>query len=249
VTSHRRRAIRRLGTVVLALLAYSPLGLFNGQAQTLTPAPADGAPMVRVVLAADLASVPEQEQATRLQAVVPILVRRLQGLGVSEPRVEVVGSNRVLVEFGGPDRGDEITTLLTTPARLEFRQQLQRSDGTSDWIPAVARDSTGLERALTGAYFEGVAFGSVSTSNQPVITFALNDEGRQMLAELTGRLVGQPLGVFVDDRLLTAPIVREQITGGRGQITGRLTAEEGRQLAAQLQGGPLPVPLVVVDAP
>src|SRR5207249_11647398 len=81
--------------------------------------------------------------------------------------------------------------------------------------------------------------------NGPLIRFAFNADGARMSADVSTRLVGRPLGIFLDNEPLTTPVVREPITGGHGQITGRFTLPEARTLVIQLNAGALPVPVSI----
>jgi SecD/SecF fusion protein len=206
----------------------------------------------RLVLQADMTNVPESEREQRIKGVQQVLERRINAFGVAEPVVQVVGQDRVLVELAGIRDIEEAKNLIGQTARLDFREQVDppgtapTPDG-SNWVVAKARASDGEERELTGQYFKKAEVGFEPNSNRPMILFEFTDEGAQMFAELTRRLVGRPLGIFLDNQLLTAPVVREPITQGRGQITGRFTLPEARNLVIQLNAGALPVPVQIVE--
>jgi preprotein translocase subunit SecD len=80
-----------------------------------------------------------------------------------------------------------------------------------------------------------------------IIEFEFNSEGAKKFGDLTTELVGQPLGIFLDDKLVSAPNVNSPITGGSGLIEGGFTAEDAKKLAIQLKAGQLPVPLSMVE--
>jgi preprotein translocase subunit SecD len=166
---------------------------------------------------------------------------------VSEPIVQLLGQDRVLVELAGIRDIEQAKTLIGNTARLDFREQVQKPDGTVEWVVAQARDSSGELRELTGQYFKKAEVGFEPNTNRPMILFEFNDEGARMFGEITSRLVGKPLGIFLDNQLLTAPEVREPITQGKGQITGRFTLQEARNLVIQLNAGALPVPVTIIE--
>src|SRR5262249_17818472 len=137
--------------------------------------------------------------------------------------------------------------LIGKTARLDFREQVTGPDGTPDWVVAKARADDGTDKELTGQYFKSAEVGFERNSNRPEILFEFNDEGGRMFGELTQRLVGRPLGIFLDNQLLTAPNVREPITQGRGVIQGQFTLPEAKNLVIQLNAGALPVPVTVIE--
>jgi preprotein translocase subunit SecD len=201
----------------------------------------------RLVLQANLSGVPENERGSRMEGVKNVIERRINAFGVSEPIVQLLGQDRVLVELAGIRDIEQAKTLIGNTARLDFREQVQKPDGTFEWVVAQARDSSGELRELTGQYFKKAEVGFEPNTNRPMILFEFNDEGARMFGEITSRLVGKPLGIFLDNQLLTAPEVREPITQGKGQITGRFTLQEARNLVIQLNAGALPVPVTIIE--
>src|SRR5712692_4616151 len=219
----------------------------------------------RLVLQADMTGVPERERDERIKGVQQVIERRVNAFGVAEPIVQVVGQDRVLIELAGIRDIEAAKTLIGTTARLDFREQIpvtspatagaQLPDGspapgsatTLEWVVAKARGSDGQDHELTGQYFKRAEVGFEPNSTRPLILFEFDDEGGKMFAELTQRLVGKPLGIFLDNQLLTAPVVREPITQGRGQITGQFTLPEAKNLVIQLNAGALPVPVQIVE--
>jgi preprotein translocase subunit SecD len=200
-----------------------------------------------LVLQADLAGVPPNERADKMKGVERVIERRVNAFGVSEPIVQATGNDRILVELAGIRDIEQAKNLIGKTARLDFREQVTGPDGTPDWIIAKARGDDGTDKELTGQYFKSAEVGFEPNSSRPLILFEFNDEGGRMFAELTQRLVGKPLGIFLDNQLLTAPVVREPITQGRGQITGQFTLQEAKDLVIQLNAGALPVPVNIIE--
>lgn len=195
----------------------------------------------QLVLQADMSKVPEADRENAIKGVREVIERRVNAYGVAEPIVQIRGNDRVIVELPGVKDTEQAKQLIGRTARLDFREQ--GPDG--QWKVATADGPEGPNTELTGKYFRRAEVGFEPRSNVPIILFEFNDAGTKMFADISTRLVGQPLGIFLDDQLLTAPIVREPITGGRGQITGRFTLEEARTLVIQLNAGALPVPVSV----
>jgi len=200
-----------------------------------------------LVLQADMSNVPENERGDKLKGVVNIIERRINATGVNEPIVQAAGQDRVIVELAGIKDIEEAKNLIGKTARLDFRQDTNYPNQPPEWVVAKAKGDNGEEKELTGEYFKKAEVGFEPQTNRPMILFEFNDEGGRMFAEITKNLVGKPLGIFLDNQLLTAPIVREPITQGRGQITGQFTLQEARDLVIQLNAGALPVPVNVIE--
>jgi len=200
-----------------------------------------------LVLQADMSSVPGNERDDKLKGVTNIIERRINATGVNEPIVQAAGQDRVLVELAGIKDIEEAKNLIGKTARLDFRQDVNYPNSPPDWVVAKAKGDNGEDKELTGEYFKKAEVGFEQNSNRPMILFDFNDEGGHMFAELTRNLVGKPLGIFLDNQLLTAPIVREPITQGRGQITGQFTLPEAKNLVIQLNAGALPVPVTIIE--
>jgi SecD/SecF fusion protein len=107
----------------------------------------------------------------------------------------------------------------------------------------------GREVPLTGSLLFDASV-SFDQLNEPFISLDFNDDGGAVFEQVTGRLARSgnfPLAIFLDDELLTAPTVDEQIAGGEAQITGTFSLDEADRIVAQLNAGALPVPLLVVQ--
>jgi preprotein translocase subunit SecD len=194
-----------------------------------------------LVLQADMSKVPEGDRDNAIKGVQNVIERRINAYGVAEPVIQVRGNDRVIVELPGVKDTEEAKRLIGRTARLDFREI--GPDG--QWKISTANGPEGPETPLTGKYFRKAEVGREPRSNVPLILFEFNDDGARMFADISTRLVGKPLGIFLDDEPLTTPNVREPITGGHGQIVGRFTLEEARTLVIQLNAGALPVPVSV----
>lgn len=99
---------------------------------------------------------------------------------------------------------------------------------------------------MTGALLEDASVAS-SQLGELVVSFTLTEEGADVFGEHTTENVGELLGIVLDNRLISAPVISQPITGGQGQISGDFTFEEANNLAIQLRYGSLPIPLTVVE--
>ena len=202
-----------------------------------------------VVLQADLSAVPGGEQDARLEQVLQVTARRLAAAGLAEARVQPLDGARIGIALPSGHDAAGLTRLLTTVGRLEFREEVAQPGETARWVVARVPDVDGREQALTGEYFEAATAATDPGSSRPVVLFELNANGQRLLATLSERLLGQRLGIFVDDQLYVALTVRSPIVEGRGQISGSFSAEDARTLAIQLAAGPLPVPVHLAAPP
>ncbi len=199
-----------------------------------------------VVLQADLSHSPPGEQANALEGVRKVIERRVNGLGVTEPSITTQGNDRVSVQIPGVQDPEEAKRLIGKTAKLDFReQQVDPNTGAGTWVPAIGQGDDGSPKVLTGAYFKPNAQATINQqTSQPEVAFELTDEGAKLFEQITGRLVGKPLGIFLDDQLISAPTVRAQLRD-RGIITG-VDLQEGQSLAIQLNAGALPVPVTII---
>lgn len=115
--------------------------------------------------------------------------------------------------------------------------------GFVQWEPATATDSQGGEQVLSGAFLRPNA----QVADDPVnVVIEFTDEGSLLLEQITTELVALPIAIWIDEDLVGAPTVSEPITGGATAISG-LSEGEAHILAAQLNSGPLPVPVEIVS--
>ncbi len=168
-----------------------------------------------------------------MQAAVAVVRQRVDGLGVAEPLIQLKGDRQIIVELPGIDDPQEAVKLVGETAKLDFRRQ--DSKDPKKWVE-------------TGVYGKMLKDARANLQgSQWIIEFEFNAAGAKKFGELTTELVGQPLGIFLDDALISAPNVNTPITGGSGYIEGSFTAESAQTLAIQLKAGQLPVPLKMVE--
>jgi SecD/SecF fusion protein len=84
-------------------------------------------------------------------------------------------------------------------------------------------------------------------TNQPVVTFRFDNLGARQFGDITRANVGKPFAIVLDNKVLSAPVIREPIIGGSGQISGGFTVQQTSDLAALLRAGALPAPLTVIE--
>jgi SecD/SecF fusion protein len=188
---------------------------------------------------------------------IEIVRRRIDETGVNEPVIARQGTNRILVQLPGIDDPERIKRLLGQTAKMTFhlleedgRPQAVAPPGTK-LLPATDRPGDKLlvrtKVELDGARLRDAQAGNDSRTGQWVVNFAFDSAGAQRFAEITRTHVGQRFAIVLDDKVISAPVIREPITGGHGQISGNFTAQSANELAVLLRAGALPAPLTVVE--
>ncbi len=189
-----------------------------------------------------------------MEGLVNIIQRRIDAYGVVEPIVQRLGDDRILVQLPGVKDIEEAKALIGKTAQLDFREQkvddkgvVEKDDkGQPVWIPAMAKGAGGQMKHLTGKFMNPTSAVVLDpTTGLPEVLFEFNEEGAGMFEEITTRLIEKPLGIFLDDQVISAPTVKA-IIRSNGVITG-ITQEEGMVLAIQLNAGALPVPVSIVQ--
>lgn len=189
-----------------------------------------------------------------------IVRRRIDETGVNEPIVARQGSSRILVQLPGVTDPGRIKRLLGQTAKMTFHLV---GDGAVapgapapagyDWLPNSDR-AGGESRILVRKRVE--VDGATLTDAQPsadpqnggwVVSFSFDPIGARRFADITRANVGRPFAIVLDGRVISAPVIREPIVGGRGQISGNFNAQSATELAVLLRAGALPAPLTVVE--
>ncbi len=218
----------------------------------------------QVLLEVDLPAGQEIESGALSTAKV-IVEQRVNGLGVSEPNVQLQGDTRMIVELPGVSNPDQAINTIRSTGQLEFiepaGEQLsggmvinttKRPDAVSRALAADPSASAAtpfpdrvFETVMTGDILQN-AIASQDEFNQWQIQFNLTGDGSSQFYEYTRNHIGQPLVIVLDGRVLSAPVINAAISDS-GVITGQFSREEADGLAVQMRYGALPVPLKVVD--
>lgn len=171
-----------------------------------------------------------------MESLKEVIERRVNIFGVSEPVVQteiagIISGNReerLIVELPGVADIKQAVELIGKTPILEFR---------------LAKDETLVATGLTGQYLSRARVEFDQTTSVPQIALEFNDEGSELFAEITGEHKGELLAIVLDGTVISAPVIQEEITDGKAQITGQFSLEEARELARNLNYGALPVPI------
>jgi len=204
---------------------------------------------LHLVYQADMSNVEAGQETSVIEGVIAVIQNRINPLGVTEPNIERMGADQIVVELPGASVTDIQKERIGRTALLEFREQVTEND-EEKWVPATAKVN-GQEKALTSSYFKTNTYVTRDNLGRILLVFEWNEEGSKLSEAITTRLIDKPLGIFEGDEPLRgddgqpiAPIVRAVITTS-GQIEG-LSLKEATELSKQLNAGRLPVPLELV---
>ena len=206
------------------------------------------------------AAITERIRQTIEQSI-QIVERRVNQLGTVEPVIQRQGTDRILVQVPGLQDPTELKRILGKTAKMEFRMV----------DTAVAPDAAAQGRVppedeilmsaqppkipyvikkqvlVSGGELTDAQPGFDQRSGEPIVTFRFNSSGSRKFAQATSENVGQPFAIVLDNEVISAPVIREPITGGSGQISGNFTVQAANELAILLRAGALPAPLTVIE--
>jgi preprotein translocase subunit SecD len=217
----------------------------------------DGTLFVRLTETAE-----EEMKRDAVQRTIEVVRRRIDELGTREPNIQRQGTDRIIVEVPGEGDPARLKAILSQTARMTFSLVDETADisawqagrgrpgwrmlpveGREEFEPFLVVESTPL---ITGDQLTG-ARQAFDQSGQPVVAFTLNQRGARAFGEASTQNVGRRFAIVLDDKIISAPSIREPILGGSGQISGSFTAETANDLAVVLRAGALPARITVVE--
>ena len=181
-----------------------------------------------------------------------IVRRRVDEVGTNEPNILKRGNERILVELPGLDDPSRIKNLLGKTANLTFR--FISDDDAEGFGSEKMFFEDNIEEAivskriiLSGDNLIDAQPRMDNQTNQTVVTFSMDRLGTKKFAKATIEGVGKRLAIILDNKIISAPVIREAITGGNGQISGNFTFQSATDLALLLRSGALPAPLSIIE--
>jgi preprotein translocase subunit SecD len=188
---------------------------------------------------------------------IEIVRRRIDETGVAEALIARQGASRILVQLPGVEDPQRIKDLLGRTARMTFRLLDENANMQAATPPPGVEFLEGEQPGqrypvrrrieVDGANLSQARAGQDSRTGEWVVNFGFDSVGTRRFAEITRQNVGRPFAVVLDNKVITAPTIREAITGGQGQISGSFNAASANDLAVLLRAGALPAPLTVVE--
>jgi len=183
---------------------------------------------------------------------IEIVRRRVDEVGTNEPNILKRGNNRILVELPGLDDPMRIKSLLGQTANLTFR--FVTSDENDRFGVEKLKFENGLEEAvvskriiISGENLLDAQPKMDTQTNQTIVSFTLDRVGAKRFGKATSTGIGKQLAIVLDGKIISAPVVRDTIASGSGQISGGFTFQTATDLALLLRSGALPAPLEIIE--
>ena len=188
---------------------------------------------------------------------IQIIERRVNELGTVEPLIQRQGTDRILVQVPGLQDPTRLKELLGKTAKLDFRMvdvSMPAEQAAQGRVPpddeilySTTQPKTPylVEKRIlvSGGDLTDAQPGFDQRTSEPIVSFRFNTSGARKFAQVTQENVGKPFAIILDNQVISAPVIREPILGGSGQISGSFTVESANDLAILLRAGALPAPL------
>jgi len=180
-----------------------------------------------------------------------IVRRRIDEVGTNEPTIQRRGNDRILVELPGLDDPNRIKNLLGKTANLTFRLVSDDEDSFGSeslfFEDGVTKLNVNKRVVLSGDNLSTAVPKFDSQSNETIVSFSLDRVGAKRFGRVTSKNVGKRLAIILDNKIISAPQIREPIVGGNGQISGDFTFQSATDLALLLRSGALPAPINIIE--
>lgn len=206
-----------------------------------------------LVLEADMKNVALSDRKDAYDAAKNVIERRVNLYGLTEPIVQQAksgDSSRIIVELPGVTNINQAVDLIGKTAQLDFREEGTISAKASEATISALMDILSMQKTgLTGKNLKKAQVDINTQSGKPEVVLEFDSEGAKLFENITSKNVGKPLGIFLDDQILSypPPIVQSTISGGLAVISGQFTTNYAKQLSIALNAGALPVPIKVIE--
>jgi len=196
-----------------------------------------------------------------VQQSIEIVRRRVDETGTREPTIQQQGDDRILVQLPGVDDPERIKRLLGKTAKMSFHLVDQRNSIESamagrippgSWL-LPSEDEAGRmylirKRVMvSGDTLIDSQPTTDSRTNEPVVSFRFDSAGAKRFGSATSKNVGKLFAIVLDRKVISAPVIREPILGGSGQISGSFSFQSAQDLSLLLRAGALPAPLTILE--
>jgi preprotein translocase subunit SecD/SecD/SecF fusion protein len=203
----------------------------------------------------------QQRMRGIVQQSIEVINRRINELGTTEPSIQRQGDDRILVEAPGLGDPERLKDLVGQTAQLTFHivQTSMTADQAATATPQPGTIQVPYEAdpnivyivddtpLMTGEDLVDAQAGFDSRTSEPVVNFRLSASGATKFGDATAKNVGRPFAIVLDEKVISAPVIREPILGGSGQISGNFTVQTANDLAILLRAGSLPAKLNIVE--
>jgi preprotein translocase subunit SecD len=209
----------------------------------------------------------EETKQNAINQAVDTIRNRLNMFGLAEPTVAKQGEDKILVEVPGIKTAEDeqrIRSLIAKAAHLQMmavdedrasRVDTMSQEEAKQFGDVILSDVANEKRKyllysipiLDGSMLVDAKVGYDRKTNQPLISFKLNGQGAKIFGDFSGKSVGKRMAVVLDGKVYSAPVIRERIGGGSGQISGNFTPQEAHDVAIALRSGALLAPVQVEE--
>ena len=181
-----------------------------------------------------------------------IVRRRIDEIGTNEPNILKRGNDRILVELPGLDDPMRIKSLLGKTANLTFRFVTNNNEDSFGAEKLSYEDSSEESMVskriiLSGDNLLDAQPRMNNDTNETVVSFTLDRVGAKRFGKATSTGIGKQLAIVLDGKIISAPVIRDTIASGSGQISGGFTFQSATDLALLLRSGALPAPLNIIE--
>ncbi|HWL58219.1 MAG TPA: protein translocase subunit SecD [Paracoccus sp. (in: a-proteobacteria)] len=192
-----------------------------------------------------------------VQQSLEIIRRRIDEVGTREPTIMRQGSDRILIQVPGIGSAEELKQLIGTTAKLTFNPVVGRTTDANaragvGQVVLPSMDEPGIYYVLeanpvvTGEDLTD-ARPSFDQNGQPSVDFRFGPSGAKRFGAYTSSNIGQPFAIVLDNQVISAPVIRQAITTGSGQISGSMDVEGSTRLAVLLRAGALPAEMTFLE--
>jgi SecD/SecF fusion protein len=192
---------------------------------------------------------------------IEVVSKRVNELGTTEPLIQKQGKDRILVQVPGLQDPQRLKDILGSTAKLTFQmvdQSMPANEAVQGRPPAgseviYSNDDPPVPYLIesrvivSGENLVDAQASFNSQTNEPVVSFRFDTKGAQRFGQATQQNVGRPFAIILDNEVLSAPVIREPILQGSGQISGNFTTQGANDLAVLLRAGALPAKLTIIE--
>ncbi len=203
---------------------------------------------------ADLTGIATDDVGAAMDGLKAVIEKRIDIFGVREPEIKIMGDNRISVQLAGiKDPNEAVKEIGRTPylvfmePKENYEEILEINQKALEEQDYAKMQDPFQPTNLTGRYLKRAQLKFNPQTSEPIVSLEFNDEGSKLFEELTKKNIQKPLAIFIDNELISAPIVQDVIVGGSAQITGKFTDKEAKELAINLNSGALPVPITLIS--
>ena len=187
-----------------------------------------------------------------LNQALEIVRRRIDEIGTNEPNILRRGSDRILVELPGLDDPERIKSLLGKTANLTFRFVVQNDEPSFGSEKLFSEDDSeelivSKRIIISGDNLVDANPRMDNQANETVVSFTLDRVGAKRFGKATTSGIGKRLAIVLDGKVISAPVIRDAIVSGSGQISGNFTFQSATDLSLLLRSGALPAPLNIIE--